>query len=69
VLLDLAGSFGAWSPGIEVVGATSSTSDIEAVLLRPDGHVAWVGTPGSGDAGLAEAVRRWIGDIPVPVPA
>ena len=69
VLLDLAGSFGAWSPGVEVVTATSSTSDIEAVLLRPDGHVAWVGTPGSGDAGLAEAVRRWIGDVPVPVPA
>ena len=69
VLLDLAGSFAAWSPGIEVVTAASSTSDIEAVLLRPDGHVAWVGTPGSGDAGLADAVRRWIGDVPVPVPA
>ncbi|MEV6878817.1 FAD-dependent monooxygenase [Amycolatopsis sp. NPDC051128] len=72
VLLDLTppGSFAAWSPGIEVVAAASpSTSDIEAVLLRPDGHVAWVGTPGSGDAGLAEAVRRWIGDVPIPVPA
>jgi 2-polyprenyl-6-methoxyphenol hydroxylase-like FAD-dependent oxidoreductase len=71
VLLDLtlSGSFAAWSPGIEVVGAVSpSTSDIEVVLLRPDGHVAWVGTPGSGDAGLAEAVRRWIGDVPIPVP-
>jgi 2-polyprenyl-6-methoxyphenol hydroxylase-like FAD-dependent oxidoreductase len=69
LLLDLAGAFGAWSAGIEVVTATSSISDIEAVLLRPDGHVAWVGTPGAGDAGLAEAVRRWIGEVPMPVPA
>jgi 2-polyprenyl-6-methoxyphenol hydroxylase-like FAD-dependent oxidoreductase len=72
VLLDLtsAGSYAAWSAGIEVVAASSpSTSDVDAVLLRPDGHVAWVGTPGSGDAGLAEAVHRWVGDVPVPAPA
>ncbi|GAB3160799.1 FAD-dependent monooxygenase [Amycolatopsis stemonae] len=69
VLLDLTGSFGAW-PGLDVVAAESpSTSDIEAVLLRPDGHVAWVGTPGAGADGLAEAVHRWIGDVPVPTPA
>src|SRR4029079_14932266 len=53
VLLDLTGAFAAWSGGGTVVAAESpSTSDIEAVLLRPDGHVAWVGTAGSGDAGL-----------------
>ncbi|MGW3964895.1 FAD-dependent monooxygenase [Amycolatopsis sp. NPDC005003] len=72
VLLDLtaSGSFAAWSAGLEVVAASSpSTSDIDAVLLRPDGHVAWVGTPGSGDAGLAEAVQRWVGDVPVPASA
>ncbi|MEU8634958.1 FAD-dependent monooxygenase [Amycolatopsis sp. NPDC048633] len=63
VLVDLAGSFAAWSPAVEVVAASSpSASDIDAVLLRPDGHVAWVGTSGSGDEGLAEAVHRWIGD-------
>jgi hypothetical protein len=28
--------------------------------------VAWVGTPGSGDEGLAEAVHRWIGDAAPP---
>ncbi|MEV7096937.1 FAD-dependent monooxygenase [Amycolatopsis sp. NPDC051045] len=70
VLVDLTGSFAAWSSAVEVVHAASpSTSDIEAVLLRPDGHVAWVGTSGSGAAGLAEAVHRWIGDVPVPAPA
>lgn len=31
----------------------------EAVLIRPDGHVAWVGE--GGDAGLAEALERWAG--------
>jgi hypothetical protein len=67
VLLDLTGSLAAWSPAVEVVAAASpSTSDVDAVLLRPDGHVAWVGTPGSGDEGLAEAVHRWIGDAAPP---
>jgi hypothetical protein len=67
VLLDLTGSFGAWSPAVEVVAASSpSTSDIDAVLLRPDGHVAWVGMPGAGDEGLAEAVHRWIGNAAPP---
>ncbi|MEU0789178.1 FAD-dependent monooxygenase [Amycolatopsis sp. NPDC005961] len=67
VLLDLTGAFGAWSSAVEVVTASSpSTSDIDAVLLRPDGHAAWVGTSGAGDEGLAEAVRRWVGTNPVP---
>ncbi len=30
-----------------------------AVLIRPDGHVAWVGDP--TDPGLPEAVARWFG--------
>ncbi|MDS0138279.1 MULTISPECIES: FAD-dependent monooxygenase [unclassified Amycolatopsis] len=68
VLLDLTGSLAAWSAAVEVVAAASpSTSDIEALLLRPDGHVAWVGTPGEGDAGLAEAVHRWVGPVPAAV--
>jgi 3-(3-hydroxy-phenyl)propionate hydroxylase len=31
-----------------------------AVLIRPDGHVAWVGKGGCG--GLLEALRSWFGD-------
>ncbi len=31
-----------------------------AVLVRPDGHVAWVGE-GDGDAGLREALVTWFG--------
>jgi 3-(3-hydroxy-phenyl)propionate hydroxylase len=31
------------------------------VLIRPDGHVAWVGDPALGQAGLAEALTTWFG--------
>jgi 2-polyprenyl-6-methoxyphenol hydroxylase-like FAD-dependent oxidoreductase len=31
-----------------------------AVLIRPDGHVAWVGGDG-GDAGLADSLATWFG--------
>ncbi|RSD23583.1 FAD-dependent monooxygenase [Amycolatopsis eburnea] len=67
VLVDLAGAFGGWSGEVEVVAASSGL-DIGGVLLRPDGHVAWV-TEGTDDTGLAEAVRRWVGDAPVPASA
>mgnify|MGYP006145302989 CR=1 FL=1 len=30
-----------------------------AVLIRPDGHVAWVGEP--GEPGLADALTTWFG--------
>ncbi|WP_290052336.1 FAD-dependent monooxygenase [Amycolatopsis solani] len=63
VLVDLTGTFGGWSAEVEVVAA-ASTSDFGAVLLRPDGHVAWV-SDGTDDAGLEEALRRWVGEVPV----
>jgi len=35
----------------------------DAILIRPDGHVAWAG----GDvSGLRDAVRRWFGAMPEP---
>ncbi|MFG1641134.1 FAD-dependent monooxygenase [Amycolatopsis sp. NPDC049252] len=69
VLLDLTSdhAFAAWSPGIDVVAA-QSTSDVQALLLRPDGHVAWLAT-GSEDTGLAAAIHRWVGDVPIPARA
>jgi 3-(3-hydroxy-phenyl)propionate hydroxylase len=36
-----------------------SVSVPTAVLIRPDGYVAWVGE--GTDAGLAEALTRWFG--------
>ena len=45
---------GAWE--LPVVGAVDAPS---AVLVRPDGHVAWVGQ--GTDAGLEDALTRWFG--------
>jgi 3-(3-hydroxy-phenyl)propionate hydroxylase len=46
---------GAWElPAIGAVPAPSS------VLVRPDGHVAWVAQDG-GAVGLAEALTTWFG--------
>jgi 2-polyprenyl-6-methoxyphenol hydroxylase-like FAD-dependent oxidoreductase len=50
---------GAWE--LPVIGAVSAPS---AVLVRPDGHVAWVGE--GTDAGLTDALARWFGS-PAPV--
>ena len=49
---------GAWElPAIGVVSAPT------AVLVRPDGYVAWVGE--SGQAGLADALTTWFGPAAV----
>jgi bifunctional hydroxylase/dehydrase len=72
VLLDLASdeflrrTAAAWSDRVDVVTAkpvtrteTGALLTAEAVLLRPDGHIAWI-TPGSAQ-GLTEALERWFG--------
>ena len=41
---------------LPVIGRVSAP---EAVLIRPDGHVAWVGQ--GNDVGLADALTRWFG--------
>jgi 3-(3-hydroxy-phenyl)propionate hydroxylase len=74
VLLDLGGAPGAldatpWSDRVRCLEATcdgpwelpaiGAVTAPAGVLVRPDGHVAWVG---EGDArGLAEAMRKWCG--------
>ena len=45
---------GAWE--LPVTGAVDAPA---AVLVRPDGHVAWVGQ--GTDEGLEEALTRWFG--------
>lgn len=72
VLLDLADSAGLrrtaapWSDRVDTVtavphesGPGSPLADTEAVLVRPDGHVAWA-APGSADD-LTTALERWFG--------
>jgi hypothetical protein len=41
---------------LPVLGVIAAPS---AVLVRPDGHVAWVGT--GSDEGLREGLTRWFG--------
>ncbi len=45
---------GAWE--LPALGAVTAP---EAVLIRPDGHVAWVGDP--AEPGLVEALTTWFG--------
>jgi hypothetical protein len=45
---------GTWE--LPVIGTVNAPS---AVLIRPDGHVAWVGE--GGDAGLPDALTSWFG--------
>jgi 3-(3-hydroxy-phenyl)propionate hydroxylase len=45
---------GAWE--LPALGAVAAPS---AVLVRPDGYVAWVGE--GADAGLTEALTTWFG--------
>ncbi|MFJ6615785.1 FAD-dependent monooxygenase [Streptomyces sp. NPDC091289] len=70
VLLDLADDAAvrrtaeAWAPHVDIVTATSEDERLAgaaAVLLRPDGHVAWA-SPDGGD--LTEALRTWFGPGP-----
>jgi hypothetical protein len=48
---------GAWA--LPVLGAVSAPA---AVLIRPDGHVAWVGE--GTDNGLRDALTTWFGPPP-----
>lgn len=60
LLLDQTGALSAagWADRVDYVADASEELDEPAVLLRPDGHVAWAG---SDPAGLADALRRWFG--------
>jgi len=61
---------GGWLDRVRLVQATCDDGDWElpvvgtvsaptAVLVRPDGYVAWVGE--GNDAGLSEALTMWFG--------
>ncbi|MFR9729334.1 rifampin monooxygenase [Saccharopolyspora sp. MS10] len=60
LLLDQTGGLSArgWADRVDHVVDVSPELDSPAVLLRPDGHVAWVG---ASPAGLPEALARWFG--------
>ncbi len=56
----------AWEPQLSVISATVKDADFgrslagcDAIVVRPDGHMAWVGTDSSE---LHESLTRWFGD-------
>jgi 2-polyprenyl-6-methoxyphenol hydroxylase-like FAD-dependent oxidoreductase len=60
VLLDQTGglSVAGWADRVDHVVDASDELDVPAVLLRPDGHVAWVG---DSQQDLADQLPRWFG--------
>ncbi|RKT83679.1 2-polyprenyl-6-methoxyphenol hydroxylase [Saccharopolyspora antimicrobica] len=60
LLLDQTGqlSAGGWADRVDHVVDVSEELDVPAVLLRPDGYVAWAGKDQSG---LEDRLRRWFG--------
>ena len=47
-----------WADRVDHVADVSEELDVAAVLLRPDGHVAWAG---DDQPGLLVGLRRWFG--------
>ncbi len=60
LLLDRTGklSVGGWADRVDHAAAVGAELDVPAVLLRPDGHVAWVG---ADQRELDASLRRWFG--------
>ena len=61
LLLDQTGSLSVrdWADRVDHVVDVSEELEVPAVLLRPDGHVAWAG---EDQDELVEALRRWFGE-------
>ena len=60
LLLDQTGelSVAGWADRVDYVADVSGELDAPAVLLRPDGHVAWIG---DDQDGLVRHLARWFG--------
>jgi 2-polyprenyl-6-methoxyphenol hydroxylase-like FAD-dependent oxidoreductase len=69
ILLDLAGraelnqAAAGWSDRVTVISATTGDRPADAVLIRPDGYVAWATGAETANAvdGLRHALRTWFG--------
>jgi hypothetical protein len=63
VLLDLGAGVALDDDWIDVVQARSDDPPADALLIRPDGYVAWAGAPG-----IPEAVSAWFRPDRLPAP-
>ncbi|MGW5352842.1 FAD-dependent monooxygenase [Streptomyces sp. NPDC004031] len=68
VLLDLSGgaadlsAAAGWSARVDVVTAEAAEGiEVPALLIRPDGHVAWADSAEGDPAGLRHALELWFG--------
>lgn len=61
VLLDFTGELDVTHPGVDVVAGAMTAPPAAALLIRPDGYVAWAAdTVGPAEeAQLGDALRRW----------
>jgi rifampicin monooxygenase len=61
LLLDRTGrlSVGGWSDRVDHLGDPGAALDVACVLLRPDGHVAWIG---DDQRDLDAHLSRWFGE-------
>jgi rifampicin monooxygenase len=50
---------GGWSDRVDYLGDPTAGLDVPAALLRPDGHVAWIG---DDQRGLDDHLSRWFGE-------
>jgi rifampicin monooxygenase len=51
---------GGWSDRVDLVADSTAALDVPAILLRPDGYVAWIG---DSQQELDEHLRRWFGEL------
>lgn len=68
VLLDLGGGSelarlaASWSDRVDMVAGVTDAAPAHALLVRPDGYVAWATADASETDGLVLALRRWFGE-------
>ncbi|MFD6391710.1 rifampin monooxygenase [Nocardia sp. NPDC060259] len=48
-----------WSDRVDLIADPTAALDVPAILLRPDGHVAWIG---EHQPGLDDHLARWFGN-------
>ena len=67
VLLDGDGAFAdaarGWADRVDIIGAAIADRPAAALLIRPDGYVAWAADTftATGEAGLRTGLQRWFG--------